>query len=114
MNVEYEIQKLRADLNNLQTAFLQSQRNASATVGKVDDTSNKVVAITPYTDVKTAYIGDTEAIFTGVPQGNLSVYAVDSDDQYVAFYLERMNSTLVVHFEFGALEKMTTVTISVQ
>ena len=114
MNVEYEIQKLRADLNNLQTAFLQSQRNASATVGKVDDTSNKVVAITPYTDVKTAYIGDTEVTFENVPQGNLSVYAVDSDDHYIDCLLTRVNDTLTVHFEYGAVARMTTVTISVQ
>ena len=106
MNVEYEIQKLRADLNNLQTAFLQSQRNASATVGKVDDTSNKVVAITPYTDVKTAYIGDTEVTFENVPNGNVSVFGLTE------YAIDRQNDRLII--SFPAVEEVTDVTISVQ
>ena len=106
MNIEYEIQKLRADLNNLQTAFLQSQRNASATVGKVDDTSNKVVAITPYTDVKTAYIGDTEVTFENVPNGNVSVFGLTE------YAIDRQNDRIII--SFPAVEEVTDVTISVQ
>ena len=114
MNVEYEIQKLRADLNNLQTAFLQSQRNASATVGKVDDTSNKVVAITPYTDTVTSYIGDDDAHFFNVPQGMLSVSVVDSDGNFHNYYtVERENDIVRVYFD-EPLESVATVTIMVQ
>lgn len=109
MNVEYEIQKLRADLNNLQTAFLQSQRNASATVGRVDDASNKVNAITPYTDTKTAYYGDTSVTFYDAPQGNASVFI----DGYGGGYsVSRESSRLIVSFD--ALDKQTEVTVSIQ
>lgn len=109
MNVEYEIQKLRADLNNLQTAFLQSQRNASATVGRVDNTSNKVEQITPYTDTKTAYYGDTSVTFYDAPQGNTNVFI---DGYNGGYSVSRVENRLVVSFD--ALDKQTEVTISIQ
>ena len=110
MNIEYEIQKLRADLNNLQTAFLQSQRNASATVGKVDDTSNKVVAITPYTAVKTAYYGDKSVTFYDAPQGNVSVFI---DGLQMDYSMSRNENGLVVSFEPLEVASVQ-ITISIQ
>ena len=106
MNVEYEIQKLRADLNNLQVAFLQAQRNNSNTVGKVDDTSNKVTQITPYTDTKTAYIGDTEVTFEGVPTGNLSVFGLSE------YAIDRQNDRITITFD--AVDEVTEISISIQ
>ena len=110
MNVEYEIQKLRADLNNLQTAFLQSQRNASNTVGRVDDTSNKVVQITPYTDTKTAYYGDTSVTFYDAPGGRVSVFI---NDLPIDYSVSRIEDRLVVSFDQLEVASVQ-ITISIQ
>lgn len=63
--------------------------------------------ITPYTETKTAYIGDTEVVFTNVPQGNLSVY-FDTPTDYA---INRESNNIEVSFE--PLEDVTTVTISI-
>lgn len=63
--------------------------------------------ITPYTETKTAYIGDTEVVFSNVPQGNLSVY-FDTPTDYA---INRESNNIEVSFE--PLEEVTTVTISI-
>lgn len=92
----------------LEQMVLQMARGNVPIVSKLDDTSNKVVAITPYTETKTAYIGDTEVVFTNVPQGNLSVYFDTPTD----YSVERTNDAIAVTFD--ALDEVTTVTISIQ
>ena len=67
-----------------------------------------ISAITPYTETKTAYIGDTEVVFTDVPQGNLSVYFDTPTD----YSVERTKDAIAVTFD--ALDEVTTVTISIQ
>lgn len=69
-------------------------------------------SLMPYTDTKTAYIDDTEAVFTNVPNGNLSVYVSDANGGYPNFTFERELDTVTVHFE--PLEYVTNVSISVQ
>ena len=59
MTIEERLSNLEFQVANINRSLIQQGRNASATTSKVDDTSNKVVAITPYTAVKTAYYGDT-------------------------------------------------------
>ena len=66
--------------------------------------------VTPYTETKTAYIGDTEAIFN-VTKGNLTVYIKDSEGNYPDFKVERMDDKIKVSFE--PLEHVTTITISI-
>lgn len=112
MNVEIELQKLIARVNNLQNAFVQSQRNQAPITAKVDTTSSEVKAITPYTETKTAYIGDTEVIFKDIKDGNLSVYVKDDNGDYPDYAIERTNDVLTVYFE--PLEYITTITISIQ
>ena len=106
MNYEYEINRLKTRLDNLTDAFIQAQRNQVPITSKVDDTSNRVTQITPYTASKTAYIGDTEVVFESVPQGNVSVFGLTS------YQTERVSDNLVITFD--ALEEVTTVSISIQ
>lgn len=108
MSIENRVSKLEMEMKNLQLAFDSMQRRQVNTTGKVDDTSNKVAQITPYTDSKTAYIGDTEVVFTNVPQGNLSVYFDTPTD----YSIERTKDAIAVTFD--ALDEVTTVTISIQ
>ena len=108
MSIENRVSKLEMEMKNLQLAFDSMQRRQVNTTGKVDDTSNKVEQITPYTETKTAYIGDTEVVFTNVPQGNLSVYFDTPTD----YSVERTKDAIAVTFD--ALDEVTTVTISIQ
>lgn len=62
-------------------------------------------AITPKQYTKTAYIEDTEVVFTGVPSGNMTVYCT------VPHTIERDGDRVVVRFE--PLEEVTEVTISI-
>jgi hypothetical protein len=109
MNYELEINKLKTQLQNLQDVVLNMARNSVPTTSKVDDTANQVKAITPYTETKTAYIGDTEISFDNVPSGNLSVFA----DNINEYRTDRVGSTLNIDF-IKPLEEVTEVTISIQ
>lgn len=106
MTIEERLSNLEFQVANINRSLIQQGRNASATTSKVDDTSNKVVAITPYTDVKTAYIGDTEVTFENVPNGNVSVFGLTE------YAIDRQNDRLII--SFPAVEEVTDVTISVQ
>lgn len=70
-----------------------------------DFTSVRVNAITPYTETKTAYIGDTEVTFYDTPNGNLTVYFPHE------YTVERMADRIIVSFK--ELEEVTDVTISI-
>ncbi len=94
----------------LEQIVLQLSRNIPNIVSDVDDTSNRVTAITPYTETKTAYIGDTVVVFENVPQGNEIVFF--SPNNTSAHSIERMADNLVITFE--PLNEVTTVTISIQ
>lgn len=103
------IQELENRLNALEKAFLQAQKNQVPVTAKVDDTSNRVTSITPYTDTKTAYYGDTSITFYDAPQGNVSVFF---DGYNGAYSVSRVENRLSVSFD--ALDKQTQVTISIQ
>lgn len=105
MTLEKKVEQLESRLNNLQNAFLQSQKNQIPVTAKTDDTANKVVDITPWTATKTAYIDDTECVFEGVPQGNVTVYCP------VPHTVEKQDGRVVVKFE--PLEEVVEITISI-
>ena len=64
-----------------------------------------VADITPTILTKTAYLDDTEVVFTDVPAGNMTVYF---DKPYT---VERDNN--IVRITFEPLEEVATVTISI-
>lgn len=107
MNYEYEIQNLKTQVKNLQDTVIQMARNNTPIVGKVDSTANEVKAITPYTETKTAYIGDTEVVFQN-KQGNLLIYT----DKPFPYSVDRNYDFIVVNFE--PLEEVSQITISIQ
>lgn len=107
MNYEKEINDLKRQVKQLNESVLAMGKNNVGQVSKLDDTSNKVEQITPYKASKTAYIGDTEVVFTDVPQGNLSVYFDTPTD----YSVERTKDAIAVTFD--ALDEVTEVTISI-
>lgn len=102
MTLEERVTQLEQDVMKL-------QRNNVPIVSKVDDTSNRVDRITPYTETKTAYIGDTEVVFENVPSGNLSIFGLLSRLYKVERDSDRVTITL-----FEPLEEVTDITISIQ
>ena len=70
-----------------------------------DYTGIRVDEVTPYTETKTAYIGDTEVTFYDVPEGNVTVFF---DKPYT---MEKVADRITLHFE--ELEEVTEITISV-
>lgn len=113
MNYEYEIQNLKTQVKNLQDTVIQMARNNTPIVGKVDSTANEVKAITPYTEIKTAYIGDTEVAFTDIQgtTGNLSVF-FDNDNIGADYTVSRFVNSIVIGF-LKPLEEVTKVTITI-
>lgn len=109
MNYEYEIQNLKTQVKNLQDTVIQMARNNTPIVGKVDSTANEVKAITPYTDTKAAYFGETEKVFYEVPEGNLSVFFSNYNGNYST---SRINDRVTISFD--ALNEQTDITIMIQ
>jgi hypothetical protein len=66
---------------------------------------NNLNAITPYTEKKTAYIGDTEITFSNMPSGNITVYFP------YEYSLEKQYDRITITFE--PLEEVTDITISI-
>lgn len=69
---------------------------------------NKVEELTPYTETKTGYYGETSKTFYGVPDGNVTVFF---DNYHGAYTTSRQEDRLYVYFD--ALEKETNITISI-
>ena len=109
MNIEQRIKDIETQLKWLQQTVEQMGKNNVSQTEKVDDTANKVVQITPYTDSKQAYYGDTEVTFYDAPQGNVSVFI---DGYNGGYSVSRVEGRLLVSFD--ALDKQTTVSISIQ
>ena len=70
-----------------------------------DYTGMRVNEVTPYTETKQAYIGDTEITFYNVPEGNVTIFF---DKPYT---MEKVADRITLHFE--ELEEVTEITISV-
>ncbi len=109
MNYEYEIQNLKTQVKNLQDTVIQMARNNTPIVGKVDSTANAVDAITPYTETKSAYYGETEKVFYGVPSGNMSIFFTNYNGDYST---SRVNDRVTISFD--ALNEQTDITIMIQ
>ena len=76
----------------------------SRLIEHIDQLGKATEAITPYTETKTAYIGDTEVIFSNRP-GNLTVYFPHP------YTVERLTDRIIVSFD--ELEEVTDITISI-
>jgi hypothetical protein len=105
MDIETRLKNLENLVDYLSKMVTNNKHYTDADIA---GTRQSVTAITPYTETKTAYIGDTEVVFTNVPQGNLSVYFDTPTD----YSVERTKDAIAVTFD--ALDEVTTVTISIQ
>lgn len=100
---------------NLYESVLQLASNNVPVVDKVDSTANKVDALTPYTQTKTAYIGDREIYFNGVTDGIPTIYVTDTEGNTPRYTVAKAGEGVVsfrIRFEMP-LEYVTTITISI-
>ena len=94
------------NLENLVYALINRIDNDKQyTNADINGTRQSVTEITPWTASKTAYIEDTEVVFSGVPTGNMTVYCS------VPHTVERDGDRVTVRFE--PLEEVVEVTISI-
>ena len=75
-------------------------------VRALSNLNNRITAITPYEQTKTAYYGEVEKVFYGVPNG---VLTVNMDGEYT---VERVEDRVYVRFE--RLTETKDITITVQ
>ena len=83
----------------------------STVLESIDRLGKQTEAITPKQYTKTAYIEDTEVVFTGVPNGNISVFMTDKDGQNVPCTFERVYNGIKVSFE--KRNSLAEITISI-
>ena len=65
--------------------------------------------LTPYTETRQGYIGDTEITFNNVPSGNMSIFFTNYNGDYST---RRVNDRVTISFD--ALTEQTDITISIQ
>jgi hypothetical protein len=107
-----DIKKRVSNLEKLVDSMIKSMNNQKFyTDTDISGLRKGVFDVTPYTETKTEYIGDTEIVFDVWTEGNLSVYVKDSEGNYPDFTVKRMSDRITVAFE--PLENVTTITISI-
>lgn len=111
MTIEERMDRLEIQMKNLQDSFLQMSKNQIPITAKTDSTASQVQVITPYTESKMAYIGDTFAEFDLTKPGNISAW-IDIDGVKTPCTFIAEDGKIKVEFE--ALEKVATVSISIQ
>lgn len=105
------IQDLEERVDALYNSVLQMQANLNPVTERADTAYNGVQSLTPYTETKTAYIGDTEVVFTDVVSGNLTVYVTDGNGNIPNYTVTKAEYIKVTFNE--PLESVATVTISI-
>lgn len=101
-----DIETRVTNLENMLASIVNTlSNNKFYTDADIEGVRQSVSEVTPYTETKTAYIDDTEVVFTNVPEGNLTIYLGKP------YTVVRDEDRLVIKFE--ALEEVTPVTISI-
>ena len=105
MTLEQRVEKLEKLYANLSESFIQAQKNQVVNTAKTDDNSNNIKTLTPYTETKIGYYGETEKTFYNVPDGNVTVFGLKE------YSLDRISDRLTITFD--ALSEQTEITISI-
>ena len=104
--------ELTVRLLSLEQAFNASTKRSIDNTYTAESANSKADALTPTTFTKTAYIGDSEVVFTDVPSGNISVFAEGAGGKnpyYVQLKREQDRVTVV----YEPLKEVTTITLSI-
>ena len=77
----------------------------SRIIEHLDFLGKQVEAVTPYTETKTAYIGDSSLTFMTEAKGNLTVFGLKN------YTVERLIDRIIITFD--EVDELTDVTISI-
>ena len=105
MTLEQRVEKLEKLYANLSDSFITAQKNQVVNTAKTDDNSNNIKTLTPYTETKIGYYGETEKTFYNVPDGNVTVYGLSE------YTMDRVSNNITLAFD--ALTEQTNITISI-
>lgn len=101
-----DLEKRITNLENLVYALIKRIDNDKFySSADVDGVRKSVSDVTPYTETKQAYIGDTEITFYGVPEGNVTIFF---DKPYT---MEKVAGGITLTFD--ELDEVTDITISI-
>ena len=106
MTLEQRVEKLEKLYANLSDSFITAQKNQVVNTAKTDDNSNNIKTLTPYTETKIGYYGETEKTFYNVPDGNVTVFGLSE------YTMDRVSNNITLSFD--ALTEQTNITISIQ
>ena len=106
MDIETRLKNLENLVDYLSKRVTDNKHYTDADIA---GTRQNISAITPYTETKTAYYGESEKTFYDVPDGNVSVYFTDYDGDYS---VSRVSGRLTISFD--TLTEQTDITISIQ
>lgn len=99
-------------LETLVASIVETQNRKDTNISNEISASNASISnITPYTESKLAYIGDTACVFNNVKNGNTTAFMVSDNGLGIPCTIARSGDSVVVSFE--KLEEVATVTISV-
>ena len=109
ISIELENVNITGAIDNLSQQVSSLEETQTEQANSISELNDEVEELTPYTDTKTGYYGETEKTFYNVPEGNVLVFF----DNYSGSYsVNRVEDRLTVSFD--ALDKETNITISVQ
>ena len=103
--MEERIKALEDRVNALVDSIIMLQKNQTPVTAKAESAESGVKAITPTTFTKTAYIDDTEVVFSNVPSGNMTIFF---DKPYT---VTKEGNNVLIGFE--PLTEVTNITISI-
>ena len=72
---------------------------------QLNSINSRITSITPYEETKTAYFGEIEKVFYGVPSGVLTVH-MDDD-----FTVQKVEDRVYIHFDRLTTNKNITITV---
>lgn len=108
ISVELDNYDVYSQLNNITEALSTIEEIQNVHTDDITELNAEVIKLIPYTETKIGCYGETEKIFYGVPEGNVSVFF---DNYHGAYTTSRQEDRLYVYFD--ALEKETNITISI-
>ena len=101
--------ELTQRLEKLEQSFFASRSREGDNTYRSEDALNKADALTPYTDIKTAYFNEKEKTFYNVPSGNVTVLFDNYNGNYS---VSRVADRVTVSFD--TLTEQTNITISIK
>ena len=106
MDLETRVKNLEDMVASLAATITNNKFYTDADISGV---RKNISDVTPFTETKTAYYGETSITFYDAPEGNTSVFF----DGYTGDYgVSRIENRLMIKFE--PLEKDTEITIVIQ